>query len=111
MSDHEPKDEGAKGARKGDAKDAKEELFEAIDHFKNAASILFNRATQDPTVRSATKEAERIAKKIGEAAEPLAKQLTGEITRLTRDVLSAVEGGTTRKSKTKAKRTKDEEEG
>jgi hypothetical protein len=76
----------------GAGRTAKEELFEAIDHFKNAASILFERATKDPTVRSATKEAERIARKISDAAEPLAKQLTTELNRLTRDVMQTVEG-------------------
>jgi hypothetical protein len=79
---------GADGAER----EAKAELFEAIDHFKNAASILFERATNDPAVRSATKEAGRLAKKIGDAAEPLAKQLTGELSRLTRDVMEVVEG-------------------
>ncbi|MCB9591251.1 MAG: hypothetical protein H6719_00850 [Sandaracinaceae bacterium] len=73
-------------------RDAKEELFEAIDHFKNAASILFSRATKDPAVKTATKEAERVVKQIGGAAEPLAKELTKEVGRLTRDVLGALEG-------------------
>ncbi len=107
------------------APNAKDELFEAIDHFKNAASILFDRAAKDPGVRSATKEAEKIldkiggaaepvVKKVGEAPEPLAKQLTGELSRLTRNVLDAVEGK--RKSdspppkKKKAKPAQDEEE-
>jgi DNA-binding protein H-NS len=108
--------------------DAKEELFEAIDHFKNAASILFNRATKDPTVKSATKEAERIARqigdaaepatkeaeriarKIGDAAEPLAKQLTSELTRLTRDVMGAVEGKRRKPSSAPPPKRTDEEE-
>ncbi len=115
MKDDEQRDEDAvdetgAGAEEPDAKD---ELFEAIDHFKNAASILFSRATKDPTVKSATKEAERIAKKIGDAAEPLAKQLTGELSRLTKDVMDAVDGGK-KKPKKKAPRpsepTSDEEE-
>jgi hypothetical protein len=106
---------GADGAER----QAKDELFEAIDHFKNAASILFGRAASDPAVKSAKKEAGRIAKKIGDAAEPLAKQLTTEISRLTKDVMEtvegAVEGATQRKPKPKSKKPKakpasDEEE-
>lgn len=92
----------------GEERAAKDELFEAIDHFKNAASILFNKATKDPTVKSATKEAERIAKKIGDAAEPLAKQLTGELSRLTKDVLDVVEGGTKSKKGAKKKASRPE---
>lgn len=78
---------------------AKDELFEAIDHFKSAASILFGRAASDPAVKSATKEAGRLAKKIGDAAEPLAHQLTSEISRLTKDVMDTVEDVTRGKSK------------
>lgn len=74
-----------------DERDAKEEIVEAIGHFKNAASILFGRATSDPAVKTATKEAERVVRKIGDAAEPIAKELTSELGRLTRDVLGAVE--------------------
>jgi hypothetical protein len=120
MSDHD--DEKNEERPKPNAKD---ELFEAIDHFKNAASILFDRAAKDPGVRSATKEAEKIldkindaaepvVKKVGEAAEPLAKQLTGELSKLTRNVLDAVEGK--RKSdapppaKKKSKKDTQEEE-
>lgn len=111
MKDDEQRDDGevdATGAD-GDERDAKDELFEAIDHFKNAASILFTRATKDPTVKSATKEAGRIAKKIGDAAEPLAKQLTGELSRLTKDVMDAVDGGTKSISK-KSKKPRPEAE-
>ena len=88
--------------------DAKQELFEAIDHLKNAASILFGRAANDPAVKNAGREAERMVKKLedaaepmvkqlSDAAEPLAKQLTGELGRLTRDVLDVVEGGARRR--------------
>lgn len=113
MSDHEKRDDedgagtDATGADAAE-RDAKEELFEAIDHFKNAASILFNRATKDPTVKTATKEAERIARKIGDAAEPLAKQLTSELTRLTRDVKQAVEGSKPKKRKPASDRPSDD---
>lgn len=75
---------------------AKDELFEAIDHFKSAASILFGRAANDPAVKSATKEAGRLARKIGDAAEPLAHQLTSEFSRLTKDVMDTVEDVTGR---------------
>lgn len=78
-------------ARPDAVRDAKEELFEAFDHFKSAASIFFNRAVSDPSVQSATREASRIAKKISDAAEPLAKQLTSELGRLTKDVMNTVE--------------------
>jgi hypothetical protein len=93
---------------------AKEELFEAIDHMKNAASILFGRAASEPALKNATKEAGRIARKIGDAAEPLAKQLTGEVSRMTRDIMQAVEGKppvAKKKAKKKAaKKTVEEEE-
>ncbi len=70
---------------------AKDELFEAIDHFKNAASILFDRAAKDPAVKTATKEAGRMVKQIGDAAEPVARELTKEVGRLTKDLLSVVD--------------------
>ena len=71
---------------------AKEELFEAIEHFRNAASILFDRATKDPAVRNATHEAERVIQKVGATAEPLARSLVGELAKLTRQVADAVDG-------------------
>ena len=86
-------------------RDAKEELFEAIDHFKNAASILFNRAAKDPAVKTATKEAGRVVKQIGDAAEPLAKELTKEVGRLTKDVIGAIDG-----ARKKIEERSDEEE-
>jgi hypothetical protein len=117
MAEKKDDDEGAVDETGADAEEhsAKEELFEAIDHFKNAASILFGRATNDPAVKNATKEAGRIAKKVGDAAEPLAKQLADEVTRMTRDVMSAVEGKPTAGRKTAKKKAKkaaptDEEE-
>jgi hypothetical protein len=69
---------------------AKDELFEAIDHFKRAANILFDRAAKDPTVRSATSEAERVIQKLGATAEPLARQLTSELGRLTKRITDSV---------------------
>ncbi len=71
---------------------AKEELFEAIEHFKNAAGILFQRAQKDPTIRTATTEAGKVIAKLGETAEPLAKQLTAELGKLTRTITEAVDG-------------------
>jgi len=89
--------------------DAKKELFEAIDHFKQAASLFFDKASKspavtktvsaiesasekadgwtekiDPAFESASKEAERVIGKLGATAEPLAKQLTGELKSLTK---------------------------
>lgn len=100
MSDEpERDDEGVGGEDEARAEPrAKDELFEAIDHFKNAASILFDRARKDPAVRSGLSEAERFAKKLGDAAEPLAKQLTDELGRMTKDVMKTVEGATKKKS-------------
>lgn len=60
-------------------------------------------------MKSATKEAGRIAKRIGDAAEPLAKQLTGELSRLTKDVMDAVDGGTKSSAK-KSKKPRTEPE-
>jgi len=80
----------ATGADTGE-RAAKDELFEAIDHFKNAASILFGRAAKDPAVKTATKEAGRVVKQIGDAAEPVARELTKEMGRMTQDMLSLVE--------------------
>lgn len=99
---------------------AKEELFEAIDHFKAAAAKLFDRAARapalkqvshkvdevakkveqspplkkveeladklDPTFDSAAKEAERVITKIGATAEPLARQLSEELGKLTKRI-------------------------
>ena len=97
-------DDPAVDATGADAREraAKDELFEAIDHFKNAASILFDRAAKDPAVKTATKEAGRVVKQIGHAAEPVARELTKEVGRLTKDLLSVVD-------KTR-KRFDDEEE-
>lgn len=102
-------------------RDAKEELFEAIDHFKNAASILFNRAASDPAVKNVTKEAGRVARQLGDAAEPLAKQvgdaaepiarqLTDEVGRLTRDVMDLIDGRGSRRKKKRPSRDDDDEE-
>ncbi len=100
--------------------DPKAELFEAIDHFKHAASLFFffDKATRsstvskiqasiesaseradgwtekiDPAFESAGKEAERVISKIGAQAEPLAKQLTSELKSLTRRFGDVARGG------------------
>jgi hypothetical protein len=87
MTPDDPEDTSAPDTETPKAKD---ELFEAIDHFKKAATIFFDRATSDPTVKSATDEAERVIKKLGDTAEPLAKQLTSELGKLTKRISEAV---------------------
>lgn len=102
MSDEPKRDDdeaGEAGESTGGDRQAKEELFEAIDHFKSAASILFDRARNDPAVKSGLSEAERLAKKLGDAAEPLARQLTDELGRMTKDVRDTVEGASRRRKK------------
>ena len=75
----------------GPERDAKDELFDAIDHFKNAAQILFQKAKKDPMVHTAAAEAEKVFQKISETAEPLAKQLTDELTKLTKKISETVD--------------------
>lgn len=88
MTDQQdPKDPSGEAA---DDPNPKKELFEAIDHFKRAANILFDRAANDPTIKSATTEAERVIQKLGATAEPLARQLTGELSRLTKRITDTV---------------------
>lgn len=89
---HAPQSPETESTPSPDVKKAKEELFEAIDHFRSAASILFERATKDPTVRQATAEAERVVQKIGATAEPLAKHLVAELSKLTRNIADTVDG-------------------
>jgi len=113
--------------KKEAARTAKAELFDAIDHFKNAAGLLFDQAAKskpmqrasdavddamekidpsvksatkkaddfvqkkvDPAFSSATKEAERVITKLGQSAEPLARQLGSELTKLTKRISAAV---------------------
>lgn len=115
MSEH---DDETGGAPEKDAPDAKQELFEAIDHFKQAASLFFDKASKSPTAKkmqsaiesasekadgwtekidpafeSASKEAERVIGKLGASAEPLAKQLTGELKSLTKRFGEVARGG------------------
>lgn len=109
-TDDETEDRGVdETGADAEERDAKDELFDAIDHLKNAANILFARASKDPAVQSATKEASKVAKQIGDAAEPIAKELTKEVGRLTNDVLGAVDRARTRRTRA-AEATRDEEE-
>jgi hypothetical protein len=112
MSDEkkDPKTEASDTAVDHEERAAKDELFEAIDHFKNAASILFQRARKDPAVQGAKEEAGKIAKKIGDTAEPVAKQLTSDLKRLTKDVMDVVEGRRGLTPKKKKKKKSDEEQ-
>ena len=77
------------------------ELFEAVEHFKNAAAIFLDRASKDGTVRNAAGEAEKVvhrlgeaaepfARKLGEAAEPIARTLAGELAKMSRRVGESV---------------------
>ena len=102
----------------GETADPKAELFEAIDHFKHAASLFFDKASKspaigkiqqsiesasekadswtekiDPAFESASKEAERVISKLGAQAEPLAKQLTSELKSLTKRFGDVARGG------------------
>jgi len=112
--------------------DAKKELFEAIDHFKQAASLFFDKASKsdaarkvqsaienasekadgwaeklDPALQSASKEAERVIGKLGATAEPLAKQLTGELKALTKRLGDVARGGGERPSRPDAQSNDD----
>ncbi len=120
-------------------KGAKEDLFEAIDLFKSAASKLFDKAAQsktvktvtdsvekldpkidaatkkvedklDPAFSSAAKEAERVFAKLGASAEPLAKQLGSELSKLTKKLGAAVDDVTAKAKEKAAKRKSESEE-
>ena len=116
MSEHD--DEEITGEPETEGPDPKKELFEAIDHFKQAASLFFDKAAKSPTAKkmqsaienasekadgwtdkidpafeSASKEAERVIGKLGATAEQLAKQLTGELKSLTKRFGDVARGG------------------
>lgn len=77
---------------------AKDELFEAIDHLKSAATLLFDRASNDatlekarqrasdliekgvndPAIGRAQKEVDEMVRKIASSAEPMAQKITDE---------------------------------
>jgi len=96
MTSDQKEDKGGADRETTASPHAKDELFEAVEHFKKAANILFEKASRDPKVKSATAEAEKVIHKLGDKAEPLARQLTGELAKLTRrisdTVSEAVEG-------------------
>jgi hypothetical protein len=71
---------------------ATSELAEAAEHLRNAANILLERASHDASLRQVTQEAERVIQKVGASAEPLARSLFGELSKLGRQVAEAVEG-------------------
>ncbi|MEM7447813.1 MAG: hypothetical protein AAF355_06185 [Myxococcota bacterium] len=70
--------------------DAGQELRSALNHFASAASMAFDRATKDPALRNATSEAERAVRKIGATAEPMARHVIEEITKLGKRVGSRI---------------------
>lgn len=79
---------------------AKDELLEALGHFKRAANIVLDKATSDPTVKTATDEAERVIQKVGDAAEPLARQFAGELSKMGSMLAGAVQDATSRVKET-----------
>jgi hypothetical protein len=103
MSD--PKDKDKDDEESG--KKARDELFEAIDHLKNAAGILFDKASKDPTFDRATTEAEKVVTKIADSTEPIARQVTSELAKLTRKLSDAMRESAERSKK---KKSGDEEE-
>lgn len=94
-------------------KQAKDELFEAIDHFKKAATLLLERAQREPAVRTGVKDVERVVGKVTDAtepvldkvqeaaqpmvtkvtetAEPLVKHFVSELGKLTKSLLESAE--------------------
>ena len=99
-------------------KDAKEELFEALDHFKRAASLFFDRGSEatkaagesaekvlsgiTPAVnsmaQSVSKEAEKVAEKIdptvrsvADKVDPAVRSVAGEAERVITQIGSAAE--------------------
>jgi hypothetical protein len=71
---------------------ATSELAEAASHLRNAANILLERASNDASLRQVTQEAERVIHKVGASAEPLARSLFGELSKIGRQVAEVVEG-------------------
>jgi hypothetical protein len=88
---------------------AKEELFEAIEHFRKAATILFERAQEKPAMKEAERVVDKVTEaadpvldkvqaatkpvvdKVAEATEPVVKQAVSELAKLTRSLLDAVD--------------------
>lgn len=59
-----------------ESKTPSDELKEAASHLRSAASLLWERATKDPTALRAT---ERIVTEVSERAEPIAKQVSTSV--------------------------------
>ena len=87
MGNHDDDETEAKGEG---PKAAKNELFAALGHLKNAAEILV--AAADPAVRKAASEAEKALQKVGEEAEPVAQKLGQELGKMTRSLVDVLEG-------------------
>jgi hypothetical protein len=83
---------GSQGTEGSDDGDPRVEFAEAVDHFRKAANLFFERASQDPALRNAATEAERVLQRIGETAEPVARQVSSELGRLTRRIRESVQG-------------------
>lgn len=73
---------------------AKDELIEALDHFKNAAGFLFGRVAKD--VSRETKEiakdpvvqdAGKVVKRLGREAEPVVREMAGHVRTLSQRLL------------------------
>lgn len=73
---------------------AKDELIEALDHFKNAAGFLFGRMAKD--VSRETKEiakdpvvqdAGKVVKRLGREAEPVVREMAGHVRTLSQRLL------------------------
>ena len=54
---------------------ARNEVFEAIEHLKSTANILFGRAKNDPAIRRAAQDAERFVQTITDHAETGAQKI------------------------------------
>ena len=77
-------------APKKTAAEAKNELFAALGHLKNAAELLVGAA--DPAVRKAATEAEKVLQKVGAEAEPVANKLGHELGKMAGTIAAALEG-------------------
>ncbi|MCS6799768.1 MAG: hypothetical protein NZ898_14845 [Myxococcota bacterium] len=89
---------------------ARKELLEAVEHLRNAARILFERAAAEPAVQQAGRQTERIIGKVAEAAEPIAQQVTEEVRRLTRTLSDAVQGVLSSRAKSDDRPSKADDE-
>lgn len=65
---------------------ATDELVEALEHLKTAATTLLKRANEEGAVKTAAQEAERAVHHVSVAAEPVLKKLTHEVKRITQEI-------------------------